>query len=64
MPGTIPTVHTVQFKVGRGKVLMTTANLASNISGSAADPVAVAMFHDLIDYAVSSAFQPKLTTNL
>ena len=60
----LPTVHTVQFKVGRGKVLMTTANLASNISGSAADPVAVAMFHDLIDYAVSSAFQPKLTTNL
>ncbi|MBX3083443.1 MAG: hypothetical protein KF716_17550 [Anaerolineae bacterium] len=60
----LPAIHTVQFKLGRGKVLMTTATLASTIGGSDADPVAVAMFHDLVDHLASPACQPKLTTNL
>jgi hypothetical protein len=60
----LPAIHTVQFRVGRGKVLMTTANLASTIGGNAADPVAVAMFHDLVDYLASPECQPKLMTNL
>ncbi len=56
-----PAIHTVQFRYGQGKVLMTTFNLLSNLTGKSSDPVATAMLHDLIDHLTSTACQPVLT---
>jgi hypothetical protein len=50
-------VHTVQFRYGRGRVIMTTFDLEDNLPN---DPVAVAMLHDLIDHLKSDACQPTL----
>lgn len=58
-----PAVNTVQFRYGSGIVLMTTLNFAGALSQPNADPVAVAMFHDLVDYLASGDCQPTLTTN-
>jgi len=55
-----PSVHTVQFRYGHGRVLMTTFALAEALPG---DPVAVALFHDLLEHLVSDACQPSLTAN-
>jgi hypothetical protein len=57
-------IHTVQFRYGRGIVLMTTYSLIPALSGANPDPVAVAMLHDLVDHLASDACQPVLTNNL
>ncbi len=59
-----PAVHTVQFRYGKGIVLMTTHSLSTAISRPTPDPVGVAMLHDLIDHLASDACQPTLTANL
>ena len=59
----LPAVHTVQFRYGSGKVLMTTFNLKSALLQPTPDPVAVAMLHDLVDHLMSSACQPHLTAS-
>jgi hypothetical protein len=56
-----PAVHTVQFRYGRGRVIMTTFALHQALHG---DSVATAMLHDLVDYLASDACQPMLTANL
>jgi hypothetical protein len=58
-----PAVNTVQFRYGEGIVLMTTFNFVGALSQTNADPVGVAMLHDLIEYVTSDACQPTLTTN-
>ncbi len=50
-----PAAHTVQFRYGKGRVIMTAYQLKTRL------PVAVAMLHDLIDYLASDACQPTLT---
>jgi hypothetical protein len=55
-----PTVHTVQFRYGRGRVIMTTFTLEEPLRD---DPTASAMFHDLIDYLASDACDPTLRAN-
>jgi hypothetical protein len=55
-----PAVHTVQFRYGKGRVLMTTFRLEA---GLGKDPVATAMFHDLIEHLHSDACQPVLNAN-
>ncbi len=59
-----PAVHLVQFRHGKGKVLMATYNLVDSMTATILDPVAVAMFHDLVDYLASEACQPRLRTNV
>ncbi len=54
-----PSVHTVQFRYGRGRVVMTTFCLDSALD----DPVGIALFHDLIDHLHSGACQPVLTAS-
>lgn len=54
-----PAVHTVQFRYGRGRVVMTTFALDSALD----DPVGVALFHDLIDHLHSDVCQPILTAS-
>lgn len=56
-----PSVHTVQFRYGQGRVIMTTFALEEGLR--LADPVAIALCHDLIDHLVSDACQPTLTAN-
>ncbi|MBF6612419.1 MAG: hypothetical protein IVW55_04755 [Chloroflexi bacterium] len=56
-----PAVHTVQFRYGKGRVIMTTFALEENLHQ---DPVATALFHDLVDHLTSDACQPTLTANL
>lgn len=58
-----PAVNTVQFRYGAGIVIMTTMAFAPALNQPNADPTAVAMFHDLIDYLTSDDCQPVLTTN-
>lgn len=58
-----PAVHTVQFRYGRGSVITTTYDLSAAFRDQA-DPVAVALLHDLVDYLDSDACQPTLTLNL
>jgi hypothetical protein len=41
-----PAIHTVQFRYGKGQVIMTTFNLVKPFGS---DPVATAMLHDLVD---------------
>jgi hypothetical protein len=52
-----PVAHTVQFRLGKGRVIMTTFALAAQIGH---DPVATAMLHDLIDHLASDACDPTL----
>lgn len=52
-----PAAHTVQFRLGVGKVIITTFNLLKTL---AASPVAVAMLHDLVDHLMSDRCQPTL----
>ncbi len=58
-----PAVHTVQFRYGKGRVIMTTFSFQQALLETPADPVAVAMLHDLIDHLTSDACQPMLTAN-
>jgi hypothetical protein len=55
-----PAVHTVRFRYGKGKVIMTTFNIAAN---AGRDPVATAMLHDLVDHLASEACEPALKSN-
>jgi hypothetical protein len=55
-----PAAHTVRFRYGQGRVVMTTFNLAPTVPG---DPVAVAMLHDLLEHLVSESCQPALAAN-
>lgn len=56
-----PALHTVQFRYGRGRVVMTTFAIERALANQ--DPVAVALFHDLIDYLHSDTCRPTLTAN-
>ena len=55
-----PALHTVQFRYGRGRVIMTTYRIRETI---AYQPIAAAMLHDLIEHLKSDACQPVLTAN-
>jgi len=55
-----PAIHTVQFRYGAGRVIMTTFLLEK---APAADPVGIAMLHDLIEYLHSDRCRPVLTAN-
>lgn len=55
-----PAAHTVQFRYGKGRVIMTTFRLRDCLGS---DPVATAMFHDLLSYLRSDRCQPTLTAN-
>ncbi|MFN8472694.1 MAG: glycoside hydrolase family 2 TIM barrel-domain containing protein [Anaerolineae bacterium] len=55
-----PSVHTVQFRYGRGKVIMSTFAFKEALPR---DPVAVAMLHDLVDHLMSDACQPTLAAS-
>ena len=55
-----PAVHTVRFRYGEGIVLMTTFRLAGWLG---TDPVATAMFHDLLDHLASDECDPTLRAN-
>lgn len=56
-----PAVHTVQFRYGKGRVVMTTFALEEALySGDAA---ATAMLHDLVEHVCSDACKPTLTAN-
>lgn len=56
-----PAVHTVQFRYGAGRVVMTTYRLKDALT---THPLAAAMLHDLVDYLVSEACAPALTVKL
>jgi hypothetical protein len=58
-----PAIHTVQFRYGKGRVIMTTFALYDTLASDTPNPVGVAMFHDLIDHLVSDACKPVLTAN-
>jgi hypothetical protein len=51
-------VHTVQFRYGKGRVVMTTFDLEDYLP---TDPAAVAMLHDLVDHLTSENCQPTLS---
>lgn len=55
-----PAIHTVQFRYGHGRVIMTTFALEQALGQ---DPVATAMLHDLIDHLASDACRPRLAAN-
>lgn len=55
-----PAIHTVQFRYGKGRVLMTTYPLQHRLSYH---PLALAMLHDLVDHLTSEACQPTLRPN-
>jgi hypothetical protein len=55
-----PAMHTVQFRYGKGRVIMTTYRISETIRQR---PMAVAMLHDLIDYLTSEACAPTLKAN-
>lgn len=54
-----PAVHTVQFRYGRGRVVMTTFRLEE----ARRDAVAAAMLHDLVEHLHSDRCQPTLKAN-
>lgn len=56
-----PVIHTVQFRYGKGRVVMTTYALFESMRLGDVDPVGVVMFNDLIDYLGSERCQPKLS---
>jgi len=53
-----PALHTIQFRCGQGRVVMTTYRLKDRL---AYHPVAVAMLNDLVDHLTSDACQPVLS---
>ncbi|MEO8396174.1 MAG: hypothetical protein ABI700_24480, partial [Chloroflexota bacterium] len=53
-----PAPHTVQFRYGHGRVIMTSYALKDHLL---THPAATAMLHDLIDYLASDACDPALT---
>ncbi len=55
-----PAMHTVQFRYGQGRVLMTTYPIRETLHFH---PLALAMLHDLIDHLTSDACQPVLHAN-
>ena len=55
-----PAAHTVQFRYGQGRVIMTTFRIQETLSYH---PLAVAMLHDLIDHLTSEKCQPVLKAN-
>ncbi len=55
-----PALHTVQFRYGRGRVVMTTYPIRETLHFH---PLALAMLHDLVDHLKSDACQPTLTAN-
>jgi hypothetical protein len=55
-----PSVHTVQFRYGKGRVLMTTFAIEEALYDN---PVAIAMFHDLLEHLCSEACRPVLAAN-
>jgi hypothetical protein len=57
-----PSVHTVQFRYGQGRVIATTFALAEALA-LYNDPIAVALLHDLIDHLHSDACRPVLAAN-
>lgn len=56
-----PVIHTVQFRYGKGRVVMTTYALLECMRLGDVDPVGVVMFNDLIEYLGSERCQPKLS---
>lgn len=56
-----PAVHTLQFRYGQGRVIMTTFSLEKALQKG--DPVALAMLHDLIEYLCSERCRPTLSAN-
>ena len=52
-----PAVHTVQFRYGKGRVLMTTFQVDLGLPH---DPAAVALLHDLVEHLISDACKPVL----
>jgi hypothetical protein len=56
-----PAVHTVQFRYGKGRVVMTTFSLEESLS--IGDAAATAMLHDLVEYLCSDACKPTLEAN-
>lgn len=55
-----PAIHTVQFRYGRGRVIMTTLALENTLGRDAAT---TAVFHDLLEHLASADCQPVLTAN-
>jgi glycosyl hydrolase family 2 len=53
-----PTAHTVHFRYGRGRVVMTTFRLRSTFG---CDPIATEMVHDLLDLLADDRVTPTLT---
>jgi hypothetical protein len=58
-----PAVHTVQFRYGKGRVIMTTFAIKKAMERRSTDPAGVAMLHDLVDYLTSPACRPTLAAN-
>jgi hypothetical protein len=56
-----PAVHAVQFRYGKGRVVMTTFALEEALF--VGDAAATAMLHDLIEYICSDACRPALKAN-
>ena len=56
-----PSVHTVQFRYGKGRVIMTTFALENAIWME--DATGTALLHDLLEYLCSDECQPTLTAN-
>ena len=52
---------TVQFRYGKGRVIVTTYQL---INALATHPLAAAMLHDLVDYLASDACAPTLAVGV
>ncbi|MFN8496318.1 MAG: glycoside hydrolase family 2 TIM barrel-domain containing protein [Anaerolineae bacterium] len=55
-----PAAHTVQFRYGRGRVIMSTFAFREALP---AEPTAVALLHDLVDHLMSDACQPTLAAS-
>jgi len=53
-----PTAHTVHFRYGRGRVVMTTFRLRDSFGR---DPIATEMVHDLLDLLADDQVVPTLT---
>ena len=55
-----PALHTVQFRYGAGRVVMTTYPIRDTLHFH---PLALALLHDLVDHLTSDACQPILHAN-
>jgi hypothetical protein len=55
-----PTIHTVQFRYGKGKVVMTTFHIEPLLGES---PLATVMFHDLLEHLCCEACEPTLVAS-